>query len=524
MQQYMCKIPFTIWQVCLCFLFFSSASLEAQFQIQPPTITVERGIGNSRYGVLYYDLLFVRIDTMSMRGPGFQYILDIAFDSTFQHPLPGWKNQELPDNYIRSDRLIVREKIGFIQGLYPDTRYFVRCKVFYTNPRTLQKDSSDYSRIASITTPSSPSGVCVLPAVQRDSSTAILRWVAYPNLQRYRLRIVNWSASFNSSCSEWSSLDSSFVPREYQGEGKLIIGTSDTVLGLRPGIQYRFEVRGDTGERQKNTLPLPAIVFNPPTVVGGHTSAERNLFCAGRKFVMLPNQALHPEPISYYEAPWRSTRATYYTMSDSNVIQVQRNHIALRTMYQRMLARLDSMKNIGIPIDTAYIAFEGMHGVRPDVPAFDLPGLTCYFARIVSVFTLRRPDIRVTQFAHQGNGLPPFSWDADYFRVVFPTITSVGHQMAETKSRIILSTAPNPATDELQIHYSTSSPSCIGIEVFSAFGQKVFSLLQEPTQGGTHSLTIPVREWASGVYLLRCILSDTQGKNTTVTQKITVFH
>jgi hypothetical protein len=182
------------------------------------------------------------------------------------------------------------------------------------------------------------------------------------------------------------------------------------------------------------------------------------------------------------------------------------------------------MKSLGIPIDTVYTALEGMLGFLGAIQPFP-SGVYCYFARVTCVFTLRRPDARVTQFARAGNGWRSFSWDTDYRRFVFPTTTSVSDENTGFISGTpTLQSNPNPFTDETTITYTLPSEASAKVEVFSTLGQRMAVFHIERHVAGTYTIPLQATQWASGTYLVRLTIVDSKNGIRTITHKISLLH
>jgi hypothetical protein len=236
-----------------------------------------------------------------------------------------------------------------------------------------------------------------------------------------------------------------------------------------------------------------------------------------------------PQSISYYEAPLVNDSSRYFTITDSNNTKpISSNSVDFSTPripFERVLSRLDSMQKIGIPIDTAYIALDGMLGNRLGPEPLPSGGPSCYFARVTCIFTLRRPDARALQLARPGNGWRFCLWDTDYRRFVFPTTTSVSDENATFVSGTpTLQSNPNPFTDETTITYTLSSEASAKVEVFSALGLRMAVFHIERHVAGIYTIPLQATQWASGTYLIRLTLSDALGSIRTITHKISLLH
>lgn len=477
----------------------------------------------------YTDRILLIVDTTGL-SPNNHFLFDIAFDSTFQNLLPGWKNRAPLLTNFSPTILYPYEKGIFIEGVYPGVTYFVRSRTEFISSASPHRDTSAYSKIIAATIPGYQNNV-ILPIQILDSTSVIVRWLPYKDIQHYRLSAINFSGTFETACDEWRVMDSSLVPRGYGNTGKSIWGTRDTIRGLIPGTQYRFRVVIDT------TFPTMTVI--PPGLVGewigvaGLTAEERNTYSPARKFVVPSslNNAPLPQSISYYESPWTTENTRYFTIKDSNNTDVTstliKDYSAPKILYDKMLSRIDSMRRIGIPIDTAYIALEGMLGSYGRYVIIDFPsvGPRCYFARVTCVFTLRHPDARVKQFARPGNGWRSFSWDTDYRRFVFPTATSVRDENTTFASGTpTLQSNPNPFTDETTITYTLPSEASTKVEVFSTLGLRMAVFPMERHVAGTYTIPLQATQWASGTYLVRLTMFDAIGSIRTITHKISLLH
>ncbi len=70
-------------------------------------------------------------------------------------------------------------------------------------------------------------------------------------------------------------------------------------------------------------------------------------------------------------------------------------------------------------------------------------------------------------------------------------------------NEIAVQTAPNPASEQIIVSYTLSSPQRTRIEVFSITGERVRSLYEAASSGGKQTSTIDVRELPTGMYFVR---------------------
>lgn len=461
----------------------------------------------------------------------FRFFFDIAFDSTFTNMVPGWNNRELSN--VKSTLAGNAESV-LLWGIIPGTTYYIRGKIGIDPLGT-----SPYSKTTSATIPAYDLPA-LLPIKALDSTSAIVEWIPYKDIPFYRLKITSFPSSFETACNEQFINDTILVPNTYRNQGRLLTAvrdsaqgkllavSRDTVQGLTPRMLYRFHLFIDT--TQQSTIGVPFQYLQPSFGAYGKEAENRNRLNSGEKFLPLGSFRSLPQPqhISYYNAPLVNDSSRYFTISDSNNINssayIPQNYISPRIMYEKVLARLDSMKSLGIPIDTAYTALEGMLGVYGTIQPLPT-GTECYFARVICVFTLRRPDTRVTQFARPGNGWRSFSWDTDYRRFIFPTTTSVRDEnTAFVSGTPTLQSNPNPFTDETTITYTLPSEASTKVEVFSTLGQRMAVFSMERHVAGTYTIPLQATQWASGTYLIRLTLSDALGGIRTITHKISLLH
>lgn len=479
--------------------------------------------------------IIVTTNADSYSSPEYHFFFDIAFDSTFTDIVPGWNNYELPN----IGKTIIGNAANFRLGLaIPRKTYYIRGKIVFSIPPNTFIVSS-YSRTTSATIPVYDAPA-LLPIKTIDSTTAIVEWIPYRNISFYRLKITSFPSSFETACNEELINDTALVPNAYRNQGRLLTAardsakrkllpfSRDTVRGLTPKTLYRFNLLIDTTQQSKEGVPefFLRVSFGRD----GHDAENRNALFPAEKFLPLGLYRSLPQPqhISYYEAPLVNDSSRYFTISDSNNINSPgynpQNYITPRIIYEKVLSRLDSMKSLGIPIDTAYTALEGMLGFLGAIQPFP-SGVYCYFARVTCVFTLRRPDTRVMQFARPGNGWRSFSWDTDYRRFIFPTTTSVHDENTGFVSGTpTLQSNPNPFTDETTITYTLPSEASAKVEVFSTLGLRMAVFPMERHVAGTYTIPLQATQWASGTYLVRLTMFDAVGSIRTITHKISLLH
>ena len=474
----------------------------------------------------YNTVLTIQTSAKSYTPGYYRFFYDIAFDSTFQTFLPGWKNRELP---IDGKKTLYGDASYFsIDGVFPESTYYIRGKVIFTYDDF--KDTSAYSKTTSATV-SSWRNTIILPIQILDSTSAVVRWVPYKNIPNYRVSATHFPLLYETTCGEPWTGDTTLVPIAYRNSGKRVSrAVQDTIRGLTPNVQYRFRVVIDTIGLPSSAYPSNAL--SSSFGVSGFTADGRNKFSNARKFLSSFSYGSLPfsQSISYYETPWIGDTSRYFTISDSNGTGQGINlkdFASIKNVYERVLSRLDSAKKVGIPIDTAYIALEGTLGAygRAYTGEIIAGGTECYFARVTCVFTLRRPDTRVKQFARPGNGWRSFSWDTDYRRFVFPTTTSVRDENTDFVSGTpTLQSNPNPFTDETTITYTLPSEANTKVEVFSTLGLRMAVFHTERHVAGTYTIPLQATQWASGTYLVRLTMFDAVGSIRTITHKISLLH
>lgn len=498
-------------------------------QIAPPNVTAN----------LYLDSneLYIRTNVDFYLDQS-RFYFDIALDSTFTNILPGWNNREIS----RINNPFIGNASSFsLFNSVPGTTYYIRGKVVLNMPSSTI-EISPYSKTTSATIPIRFPAPILLPIKALDSTSAIVDWIPYKNFSFYRLNVTSLPASFETACDEQKIKDTTLVPSAYRNIGKLLTAavdsrqgnllsvSSDTVRGLSPGILYRFQLLLDT--TQQSVVGFDRVYLVSEMVGNtGFTAEERNYLNRRRKFLPFGTYRSLPMPqsISYYEAPLANDSTRYFTISDSNNTKsTSRNIIDFSTPripFERILSRLDSMKKIGIPIDTAYIALDGMLGYRYGPEPFPSPDPSCYFARVTCVFTLRHPDARVKQFARPGNGWRYCLWDTDYRRFIFPTATSVRDENTTFASDTpTLQSNPNPFTDETTITFTLPSEASTKVEVFSTLGLRMAVFPMERHVAGTYTIPLQATQWASGTYLVRLTMFDAIGSIRTITHKISLLH
>jgi hypothetical protein len=452
-----------------------------------------------------------------------RFFFEIALDSAFKNYLSGWNNRA----FSQDTSLIGTPGLFRLEQVYPGATYYIRGR-YFVNSLPI------FSQTTSVTI-SSSNIVTVLPLQILDSSTALLRWIPSRFSRNCQIFGRNLLPSLTSTCQEREGYDTSLVPTEYRRGKRVVALTSDTIRGLIPNVTYYFSVIADTAGLPR--MSIPAFVFSSALGVVGFTSENRNRPFFGRRSLSVSHPILPtPQTISYYETPWFAGTTRFFTMIDSNGRSDGRNtgirdfpigdslYNTTANMYKTMLTRLDSMRAIGIPLDTVFIAKEGNLGYTGATFEF-FPPFPCYRTRITCVFTLRRPDARVARFARAGNEWRAFSWDTDYYRLLFPLTTSVQEEQTRSLSHIpTLDCSPNPASDEAILTFSLPFSAQTSIEVFSVFGQRMAAFPLERRLPGVHTLPLQTRSWASGTYLVRLRLYDTQGGSQTLTHKLSLLH
>jgi hypothetical protein len=88
-----------------------------------------------------------------------------------------------------------------------------------------------------------------------------------------------------------------------------------------------------------------------------------------------------------------------------------------------------------------------------------------------------------------------------------PTVyTGMQNPGRETLQRTLIVT-PVPATDQATVHYFLPGPAVISIRIVDFLGKDKIEIASGPAETGSHSVTIPVKELAPGIYF--CIMQST---------------
>jgi hypothetical protein len=83
------------------------------------------------------------------------------------------------------------------------------------------------------------------------------------------------------------------------------------------------------------------------------------------------------------------------------------------------------------------------------------------------------------------------------------TVIGVTSNVQATPSPISLSAVPNPADSQARLTYTLQEPSAVQIELYSALGERLFSLDEGMKPRGEHVTTLDLGRLSSGVYPVR---------------------
>lgn len=103
-----------------------------------------------------------------------------------------------------------------------------------------------------------------------------------------------------------------------------------------------------------------------------------------------------------------------------------------------------------------------------------------------------------TVYFTQNNGLNVTNFNAAINAALNPTGLD-----EETKATTEVSLYPNPASDQLHLDYTITTPGDLDIDIYDIRGEKVHSIPQHHMLAGTHTLTIPTASFRKGLYMVR---------------------
>ncbi|TAE20542.1 MAG: T9SS C-terminal target domain-containing protein [Candidatus Kapaibacterium sp.] len=70
--------------------------------------------------------------------------------------------------------------------------------------------------------------------------------------------------------------------------------------------------------------------------------------------------------------------------------------------------------------------------------------------------------------------------------------------------------APNPSDEKSNLHYTLSTPADVRLEVYSALGARLMTLIEERQSAGNYVVPVDVRHLPSGQYFYRLLVGAEQ--------------